>query len=137
MKNVAIFLHGNFNHDFFNGGVIHKIYQQEGKRRINWNLITGSLDLKDSRVKDTLKMLSTAEIFICDSDNNNIFSEDQQNFDEKLKKFLSRLKEINPSIKIFIKIFTYTGKKEIKTLKKFGEIIENWVDNKVITEIKK
>ncbi len=142
MKKIVIFLHGEDCPSFAYLGKIHQNYQKLSGQKINWHCISGHLNKDDDNFKKVSKAIAEADIFICDSDNTNVQGQvEKLTFDndcrKKLRQALGEIKRRNPKIKVFIKNFFYVNPDQIESLTKFGQIIEEWVDAKVIEEIKK
>ncbi len=142
MKKVVIFVHGEVFPEFTENHSLHKKYETVAKKRILWKLINGHLNKDDQNFIKLLRELQNADIFLCDSDNTNLEGEiEDLNFESNcyasLINALGQIKKRNPRLKIFIKIFPYSLKKEIENLSRYGKIIHSWFNEKILYELKK
>lgn len=140
MKKIIIFQHGEFDKNFSYFNQIHKRYQKISQKRIDWEYINGHIDKNNKNFNQLTERFKKANIFICDSDNTNINGQVEdfnfnQNCQNNLLNFFEKIKKINPDLKIFIKKMCYYSDEEIASLSKHGQIINNWVDLKVVEKI--
>lgn len=141
MKKVLMFVHGQEFPEFKENGLLHKNYQRKSGQRIFWQLISGYLNSHSDYFSFLLKKIENTDIFICDSDNTNLEGEiEKKNFDEicfkDLLDSLKKIKEHKPDLRIFIKNLPYVSRGHMKELSNYGTIIENWLDKKVISDLK-
>jgi hypothetical protein len=142
MKKVVIFVHGILYPDFTENDYLHKNYKKNCKTKIIWKLVSGHLNKDNESFPELLKELKIANIFLCDSDNTNLEDKIENLnlgniFHQRLIDALKQIKKRNPHLQIFIKSFSYTLKKEIEALAKYGKIIETWLNEEVIDELEK
>ncbi len=140
MKKIVIFIHGEIYPEFTEKNSLHKEFNKAYQGETVWKLISGHLNKNDEDFSQVLEELKNADIFLCDSSNTNLEGEvENLNFDsichQNLKNALRCIKKKNPQLKIFIKNFCYSQEKEIKSLSKYGEIIDYWQEEKVVSEL--
>ncbi len=141
MKKIVIFVHGEIFQTFAERGNLHKQLEKKSGQKLFWQLIPGYLSSQSDNFPFVLEKLKEADIFICDSDNSNLKGKmEELNFEaicfNDLIEALKKIREKNPRLKIFIKNFPYTLKKETERLSFYGEIVNDWLDEKIITDLK-
>jgi len=142
MKKIVIFVHGDISPEFKFKKSLHNDYEKKTRENLVWKLVNGHLNINDTNFTNFLRELKNANVFLCDSDNTKLNGEiENKNFQsichENLLEALEVIKAGNPQLKIFIKDFPYISKKERENLRKFGIIIDKWLDDMIIKELKK
>lgn len=133
MKKVSILINEDVVYGFKQKESLHKEYEKITQKKIAWHLLPNFLKNENIDYELLFNSISESDIFICDSDNIGCLSQKSIHLcNTIMKEMISKLKKKNPKIKIFFKIFSFTDQKQVETLSKYGEIIEEWLDEKIV-----